>query len=539
MPTLLTSTAITAIQIKEAASPGTPASGYGRLYFYTDNTLHIVADTGTDINITGLYTGAIGLASQAAGDIMYASGAGQWVRLVKGTASDVLVSDGSVPSWSKTTGITAVGTIATGVWQGTSIGTTYTDAKVTAVASRTGSVTLDAADIGAGTFTGAFTFASTITGSISGNAATVTAGVYTSGSYANPAWLTAVAGTILSGTTLATGIVTSSLTTVGTLVNLTVTNTITGSISGNAATVTDGVYTSGSYADPAWITSLAASKVGLGSVENTALSTWAGTTNVVTLGTVTTGSWNAGAIIVTGADNALALTVTGGSITGSGTAGFVSLAGTWNTSGSPTALKLNVTNTASGASALLADFQASTVTKWNVSKAGLVTQAGGLTLSGGSPTTSIVTFGNSNQFIRIGDDGPAGLYHYTNYGSATAGHRFYGYGTAGNQLKFELANTVFGARVYLAFTNASNYERFAITPSAGTVTLEAETAGTGTDNINIVLTPAGTGIVSTGATFKAGAYQSSDGTAGVSVGPYTTITAITVKDGLITSITGS
>lgn len=38
-------------------------------------------------------------------------------------------------------------------------------------------------------------------------------------------------------------------------------STITGSISGNAGTVTNGVYTSGSYADPSWITSLAGSKV--------------------------------------------------------------------------------------------------------------------------------------------------------------------------------------------------------------------------------------------------------------------------------------
>lgn len=36
---------------------------------------------------------------------------------------------------------------------------------------------------------------------------------------------------------------------------------ISGSINGNAATVTDGVYTSGTYADPAWITSIAGSKV--------------------------------------------------------------------------------------------------------------------------------------------------------------------------------------------------------------------------------------------------------------------------------------
>jgi hypothetical protein len=38
-------------------------------------------------------------------------------------------------------------------------------------------------------------------------------------------------------------------------------STITGSVSGNAGTVTNGVYTSGSYADPSWITSLAETKV--------------------------------------------------------------------------------------------------------------------------------------------------------------------------------------------------------------------------------------------------------------------------------------
>jgi hypothetical protein len=52
---------------------------------------------------------------------------------------------------------------------------------------------------------------------------------------------------------------------------------------GNADTVTNGVYTNGSYANPSWITSLAASKVGLGNVENTALSTsthYIGTTSI-------------------------------------------------------------------------------------------------------------------------------------------------------------------------------------------------------------------------------------------------------------------
>ena len=70
------------------------------------------------------------------------------------------------------------------------------------------------------------------------------------------------------------------------------------SINGNAGSVTNGVYTSGSYADPAWISSLAKSKVGLGNVENTALSTWAGSSNITTLGTIGTGTWNATTIAV-------------------------------------------------------------------------------------------------------------------------------------------------------------------------------------------------------------------------------------------------
>jgi len=65
----------------------------------------------------------------------------------------------------------------------------------------------------------------------------------------------------LTGTTLASNVVTSSLTAVGTLVDLTVTNPIAGSITGNAGSVTNGIYTSVSYANPSWITSLAGSKI--------------------------------------------------------------------------------------------------------------------------------------------------------------------------------------------------------------------------------------------------------------------------------------
>jgi len=68
------------------------------------------------------------------------------------------------------------------------------------------------------------------------------------------------------------------------IITANLTGNVTGSVSGNAGSVTNGVYTNGSYGNPSWITSLAASKVGLGNVENTALSTsthFIGTTSII------------------------------------------------------------------------------------------------------------------------------------------------------------------------------------------------------------------------------------------------------------------
>lgn len=122
--------------------------------------------------------------------------------------------------------------------------------KVTVTAPTTGS-TLTIVDGATLTASASATVSGTNTGdqtSVTGNAGTATAlqtsrtinGVSFDGT-ANIT-VTAAAGT-LTGTTLASNVVSSSLTSVGTLANLTVTNTITGSITGNAGTVTNGVYT--------------------------------------------------------------------------------------------------------------------------------------------------------------------------------------------------------------------------------------------------------------------------------------------------------
>lgn len=102
-----------------------------------------------------------------------------------------------------------------------------------------------------------------VTGNVSGNAGTVTNGVYTTGSYSNPSWITSLAGSKVSNAVLTTGSYANP-----SWITSIDGSKITGNIFGNASSVTNGVYTTGSYADPSWITSLSPLKVGLNNVTN-------------------------------------------------------------------------------------------------------------------------------------------------------------------------------------------------------------------------------------------------------------------------------
>jgi hypothetical protein len=145
---------------------------------------------------------------------------------------------------------------------------------------------------------------------LGGKEPTITSGTTSQYWRGDKSWQTldksAVGLSDVENTAISTWTGSSNITTVGTLTNLTVTNTITGSVSGNSATVTNGVYTTGSYADPSWITSLSKSKVGLSNVEDTALSTWAGSSSITTLGTIASGTWNGSTIGATYIDSAIA-----------------------------------------------------------------------------------------------------------------------------------------------------------------------------------------------------------------------------------------
>jgi len=76
--------------------------------------------------------------------------------------------------------------------------------------------------------------------------------------------------------------------------------------------------------DKSWQT-LDKAAVGLGSVENTALSTWAGSTNLVTLGTIGTGTWHGAAIGVGYGGTGLTSYTTGDLIYASGTSTLAAL----------------------------------------------------------------------------------------------------------------------------------------------------------------------------------------------------------------------
>jgi hypothetical protein len=68
------------------------------------------------------------------------------------------------------------------------------------------------------------------------------------------------------------------------------------------------------------------------------------------------------------------------------------LAGTWNTSGTPTAIKLNITDTASNAASLLMDLQRSGTSRFSVnSSTGLVTVARSLSAGGDAFAVSVST----------------------------------------------------------------------------------------------------------------------------------------------------
>jgi len=188
--------------------------------------------------------------------------------------------------------------------------------------------------------------------------------------------------------------------------------------------------------------------------------------------------------------NAASILVSNYSLTGSDATSMFDLAGTWNTSGTPTALKLNVTDTASNAASALMDLQVAGVSQFKVSKAGAVTAVGvaiptisststltnktlsSPTLSGtvaGNHTISgIQTHTNGILFSDTTSGGTNTQLQWTNTNSGTIN----GYERFNNAGTWEFLST--GYAVVASISNAG-----AITALAGTAIPAGGTAGAG------------------------------------------------------------
>lgn len=79
-----------------------------------------------------------------------------------------------------------------------------------------------------------------------------------------------------------------------------------------------------------------------------------------------------------GPTDAVGISHTGQSLTGSNAQSLVNLATTWNTTGTPTAFLMTVTDTASNASSLLMDLKVGATTRFKIQKNGYITFSQGI-----------------------------------------------------------------------------------------------------------------------------------------------------------------
>jgi len=127
--------------------------------------------------------------------------------------------------------------------------------------------------------------------------------------------------------------------------------------------------------------------------------------NVSKAGLVTTAG-----LYISPAPDTVPFTVNGYSVTAAGSSGVLMMSGQWNTSGTPTAIKLNITDSASNAASLLLDLQIGSGSQFKVTKAGVVTSTGRLNAVGASLTDSLLFTDNSYDIGASGATRPRTLF---------------------------------------------------------------------------------------------------------------------------------
>lgn len=200
--------------------------------------------------------------------------------------------------------------------------------------------------------------------------------------------------------------------------------------------------------------------------------------------------------------NVTPITVSGYSLTGANAQSMFDLSGTWNTTGTPTGIKFNITDTASNAASLLMDLQTGGSTRFNVRKdgqvvAGLIAVNSATYSFAGDTTTAwgyrqsgfLAAICSGSEILRIGGGSVDGLSN--TIGSSNGGGL--GVGSAGVFdvfLRRDAANTLAQRNgvnpqtfnIYNTFTTVSDYERATIAWDTNVCYFAYENGGTGNAN---------------------------------------------------------
>ena len=234
-------------------------------------------------------------------------------------------------------------------------------------------------------------------------------------------------------------------------------------------------------------------------------------------GSGTMGSQNADDVDISGGViyDITSLGIAGGTVTAS--APVLSMAQTWDGSGVTFGLDYaNVTDTASAAASTLIERAVGGTTKFSVRKDGQVRATGGGLLGGNANNPAYAFSGSgsagldydtirggvayvSSGIIMAGLSGVGihvrneGFIAFSSIGDAFGTADITLWRDAGGILAQRDGTNAQTLRVYSTFTDGSNYERAALTGTG----LAIQSAGTGADDIDLVLSPAGSGNVDT------------------------------------------
>jgi hypothetical protein len=189
---------------------------------------------------------------------------------------------------------------------------------------------------------------------------------------------------------------------------------------------------------------------------------------------------------VTAAANTSALTASY-SVTGASTTPLLDLSGTWNTTGVARGILLNVTDTASNALSLLADFQVGSSSQFRFTKGGDLEFRAPVNNTSLRPS---VGFGMMSIRVNSGADNvgvggsqvilsSAGSFRWSSTSSITGTGDLFLARDAANTLALRNGTAAQTFRLYNTFTDASNFERGFMRWNANVLEIGTEAGGTG------------------------------------------------------------